>query len=265
MPVVAKTSGLPPHRMLRSFTHHFAPLGTPLLHQDNAVEIAKILLRLLGDPELGLPAIIAFDQQRLDGPTVQLLKQAAKSLGLNQDTILSYKPANLRAIDTTNIDPQSNIHQSLGKKRRKEYTRLLRRLNEAEEITFHIARTEHSILDAIEGFLTLKASGWKGRNGTALYSLKQIAAFSRQAVSALAKVNRCEIHSMKPGDKIIASLICFKINGEYFTWKTAFDERYKSYSPGVQLMLKTSELWLGQNSFLRVCHCLIEAYPEFRR
>ncbi len=250
MPVIVTKAGLPPRHMLRSFTHHFAPLGTPLLHGDNAHETAENLLRMLGDPELGFPVTIAFDQQRLDGSTVQILKLAANALGLNQNAVLSYKRAKLKAIDTTNLDPQAFIRQSLGKKKQKEYARLLRRLNEAGEVSFHVARTEDRILDAIEGFLTLEAGGWKGRSGTALYSLKQIAAFSRQAVSALAKANRCEIHSMKTGDKIIASLICFKIKGEYFTWKIAFDEVNNSYSPGVQLILKTSEYWLGQKRFI---------------
>ena len=250
MPVVATKAGLPRYQILRSFTNHFAPLGTPLIHRDNAPEIAENLLRLLGDPELGIPSTIAFDQQRLSGPTIQLLTQAADSMGLHHNTILSYQRANLQAIDTSSIDPQTFIRQSLGKKRLKEYARLLRRLDETGKITFEIARTENSILDAIEGFLTLEACGWKGRSGTALYSLKQIVAFSRQAVSALAKNNQCEIHSMKSGNKIIASLICFKTKGEYFTWKTAFDEDYNSYSPGVQIMLKASEYWLAKKSFV---------------
>ncbi len=253
MPVVATKSGIPRYRIMRSFTHHFAPLGTPLIHRDNAPEIAENLLRLLGDPELSIPAVIAFEQQRLDGPGIQILIQAAEALGLQHNTVLSYQRANLQAIDTGNMDPQTFIRRSLGKKRLKEYARLLRRLGETGEtgeITFDIARTENSILDAIEGFLTLEAGGWKGRSGTALYSLKQIAAFSRQAVSALAKANHCEIHSMKSGDKIIASLICFKTKGEYFTWKIAFDEDYNSYSPGVQIMLKATEYWLGKKAFV---------------
>ena len=249
-PVVATKSGLPSSRIVRSFTHHFAPLGTPLIHRDNTPEIAENLLRLLGDPELGIPSTIAFDQQRLNGPTVQVLMQAANALGLHHNTVLSYQRANLQALDTSSIDPQTFIRQSLGKKRLKEYARLLRRLGETGEITFDIARTEDSVLDAIEGFLTLEACGWKGRSGTALYSLKQIAAFSRQAVSALSKANHCEIHSMKSGNKIIASLICFKTKGEYFTWKIAFDEDYNSYSPGVQIMLKASEHWLGKKDFV---------------
>ena len=250
MPVVATKAGLPRNRILRSFTHHFAPLGTPLIHRDNAPEIAENLLRLIGDPELGIPSTIAFDQQRLSGPSVQVLVQAANSMGLQHNTILSYQRAKLQAIDTSSMSPQNFVRQSLGKKRLKEYARLLRRLGETNEVTFKVAHTEDSILDAIEGFLTLEACGWKGRSGTALYSLKQIAAFSRQAVSALAKANRCEIHSMKSGDKIIASLICFKTKGEYYTWKIAFDEDYNSYSPGVQIMLKATEYWLERKGFV---------------
>lgn len=249
MPLVSRRAGLPRHRVLRSFAHHFAPLGTPLLHRDYATESAENLLRLLGDPNLEVPPIIAFDQQRIAGPTVEILRQAADNLGLAHKSVLGYQRAQLCPLDVENADPQIFLKQSIGKKRHKEYARLLRRLNDKGTLSFKIARTNNDVLDAIEGFLTLEARGWKGRSGTALYSLKEIAAFSRQAISALAKVNRCEIHTMNLDNKIIAALVCFKLNGEYFTWKIAFDEDYDSFSPGVQIMLHASAHWLSLKSF----------------
>ncbi len=249
MPLVARKAGIPRHRIMHSFTHHFAPLGTPLLHKNHASEAAEVLLRLLGDPLLEIPTTIAFDQQRLNGPTVEIFKKAAENLGLKHKTALTYQRAQLCAIDSSSIDPQTFIRQSIGKKRQKEYARLLRRLSDHGIVKFEIARTNDEVLDALEGFLTLEAGGWKGRRGTALYSLKQIAAFSRQAVSTLAKSKRSEIHTLKLNNKIIASLVCFKTKGEYFTWKIAFDEDYDTYSPGVQLMLNASTNWLSQKSF----------------
>ena len=249
MPLVSKKAGMPRYRILRSFAHHFAPLGTPLLHRDNALETAEHLLRLLGDPNLKIPTTIAFDQQRMTGPSIEILKVAAENLGLKHKSAITYERAQLCAIDFDSLNPNDFLRQSVGKKRYKEYGRLLRRLKEQGDVRFNVARSENDVLDAIEGFLTLEARGWKGRSGTALYSLKQIAAFSRQAISALAKINRCEIHTMVLGKKIIAGLVVFKIKGEYFTWKIAFDEEYESYSLGVQIMLHASAQWLSRKNF----------------
>lgn len=249
MPIVRQKAGLPRHRIARSFTHHFAPLGTPLLHRDNADEAVETLLRLLSDPELDLPAFIAFDLQRLDGEVVQRLKQAAVALGLPHKIALGHKRALLKANSGAKADALPYLRNAMGAKRHREARRLLRRLGESGVVSFNIAQKPDAILDALEGFLTLEARGWKGRGGTALYSLKQIAAFSRQAVASLAAIGQCEIHTMHFEGRIIAALICFKQKGEYFAWKVAFDENFKTSSPGVQVIMQATEHWQKLKSF----------------
>jgi hypothetical protein len=187
--------------------------------------------------------------QMMDGKTVQKLKQAARILGLPHQTALNHKRAQLAPGSDGEADDQPYLRDVLGGKRYKEIKRLLRRLKERGNVTFGVARKPDEILDALEGFLTLEASGWKGRGGTALYSLKQIAAFSRQAVSSLAAGKACEIHTMRFDGKIIAALICFKRKGKYLTWKTAFDEEFSASSPGVQIVVRATEYWLGLKTF----------------
>ncbi len=249
MPVVVKKSGLPRHRYLSVFTHDFAPLGTPLLHRNNSAETAEHLLRMLGDPDLDFPQVLALDQQRLEGETIAVFLQAADRLGLEHKFALGRKRAELKWSCPEKFNPDQYLKKSLGKKRLKEYARLLRRLGEQGKVSFNIARTPIKTLDAIEDFLTLEARGWKGRGGTALYSLKQIAAFSRQAISALAEVGHCEIHTLKLDNRVIAGLVAFQTKGEFFTWKIAFDEDFAAYSPGVQIMLNASQEWLGHAKF----------------
>jgi len=248
MPLVRQKAGLPRHRIARSFTHHFAPLGTPLLHRDNADETVETLLRLLSDPQLDLPTSIAFDMQRLDGEVVQRLKRAAVGLGLPHKIALGHKRALLKASSDAK-DDVPYLRNAMGAKRYREARRLLRRLGESGAVSFKIAQKPDAILDALEGFLTLEARGWKGRGGTALYSLKQIAAFSRQAVASLAAIGQCEIHTMHFNGRIIAALICFKQKGEYFAWKVAFDENFKTSSPGVQVIMRATEHWQKLKSF----------------
>ncbi len=251
MPLAQQRVGIPRRLVAHCFTHHFAPLGTPLLHHDNKDETIETLLRLLGDPALELPDVISFEQQRMGGKTVELLQQAAIRLGLACESTLVMPRAMLLAQGTNADDDMPYLRESMGAKRYRDYNRLLRRLEKSGKVTFEVARKPDAVLDALEGFLSLEARGWKGRGGTALYSLKQIAAFSRQAVSSLAAIDACEIHGMLFDGKIISSLICFKQKGEIFTWKIAFDEEFKIHSPGVQLMSRATMHWLAQKSFKR--------------
>jgi hypothetical protein len=249
MPLARQKGGLPRHQLASSFTHHFAPLGTPLLHRDNADETVETLLRLLGDPELELPGVLSFDLQRMDGEVIQKLKQAAVKLGLPHRTTLQHLRAKLIAGPVPAIKTSPYLRDAMGAKRYRDAHRQLRRLGERGKVSFEVARKPEAVLDALEGFLTLEARGWKGRGGTALYSLKQIAAFSRQAVASLAAVGQCEIHTMHFQGRIIAALICFKQKGTYFAWKVAFDETFKTASPGVQIIMRATEHWRKLKTF----------------
>ena len=244
MPIIDQRAGFPRCRFTRCFTHHFAPLGTPLLHQENAGESVETLLRMLADPALKLAPVLCLDQQRTACKTIHLLEQAARTLGL-PTAYLSRHRRGVLAPAANQLTGDSYLRQSMTPKRHREYRRLLRRLKETGDVSFEVIHAPRAILDAVETFLTIEASGWKGRSGTALSSHKQIAAFSRQAISSLAEKNRCEIHTMSFNKRMIAALVCFKSGDELFAWKMAFDEEFKHYSPGVQLLMHATEHWLG--------------------
>ena len=59
------------------------------------------------------------------------------------------------------------------------------------------------------------------------------AAFAREAVHGLAEQDLCRIHSLTLDGKLIASLIVFVEAGVAYTWKTAYDENYAAFSPGI--------------------------------
>ncbi len=249
MPVTVQKAGLPRRRLLKNYTHHFAPLGTPLLHRENTGESMETLLRLLGDPALELPKVLVLDWQRMDGAVVGLLRQAATRLGLQFESALVHQRALLAPDRQEKPEDEPYIRAAMGKKRFRESRRQLRKLQELGAVSFEVATRSDEVLNAVEGFLTLEARGWKGRSGTALYSLKQIAAFSRQAVSSLAAEGRCTIYTMKLDGHILASLICFNSSGEYYSWKTAFDEEYRNFSPGVQILIRATGHMLSLSKF----------------
>ncbi|MGI9365711.1 MAG: GNAT family N-acetyltransferase [Rhizobiaceae bacterium] len=246
MPVSLNKVGFPARLVLQPLANDYMPLGTPLIDRGCAGEAAETLLRLLGDPELKLPGVIDFIWQRQDSKFFAVLENAISNLGLVSENIHAFDRAALVAYP----DQASSGEPILNKKRMRELARQLKKLNEIGKTEFECARTETAILNAIEGFVTLEMSGWKGRRGTALYNQKNIAAFSRQIVAGLAASSSCEIHSLKLDGRPIASLIFFGRKGRLVSWKMAFDEKLFAYSPGMQVMVKATQTLLQRKSFI---------------
>lgn len=246
MPARLNKVGFPSRKVLEPLANQFMPLGTPMIDRDCGDEAVETLLRLLADTILRLPKVVDFTWQRDDSKSQVMLERAAANLGLPTQKNATFQRAALFPHAAKDEEPRP----TLSKKRVRELARQLRKLNELGPTKFECARSSNSVLDAIEGFLTLELKGWKGRKGTALYNHKKIAAFSRQIVFELASKNQCEIYSLKQNDKPIASLIMLGRNGRLVPWKMAFDEKLSAYSPGMQVMLNATEILRKRKKFV---------------
>src|SRR5207237_2342580 len=100
-----------------------------------------------------------------------------------------------------------------------------------------VARTPTEVTAALELFLALEASGWKGRRGTALSQDAGDAAFIRRAAVALAERGQCEIVTLRAGTTAIAAGIVPRHRDRAFYFKIGVDEAFAKLSPGVQLTL----------------------------
>ena len=101
-----------------------------------------------------------------------------------------------------------------------------------------MARSPHEISSAIETFLRLEASGWKGKRGTALVQVEGDATFIRRATGALAESGQCEIATLRAAETPVASGIVLRHQRRAFFFKLGIDERFAKFSPGVQLALE---------------------------
>src|SRR5690606_30883024 len=111
------------------------------------------------------------------------------------------------------------------------------------------------IRHGIETFLTLEASGWKGRERTAMAADRYRAAFAREAVHRLAERDLCRIHTLLLDEKPIASLVVFVESGMAYTWKTAYDEDYAAFSPGTLLMIEVTKSHLEDPNIMATDSC----------
>jgi hypothetical protein len=168
----------------------------------------------------------------LDGATMKAFN-AVLGKGLRA-RILQW---HLRASLDATRDADELLHEAVSGKKLKELRRQRHRLAEHGQVRFDVARSKQAVEAALETFLTLEASGWKGQRGTALAQVEGDVAFIRRAMPALAETRNCEIVTLRAGDTPVASGIVLRHQTRAFYFKIGVDERFAKFSPGVQLTL----------------------------
>jgi CelD/BcsL family acetyltransferase involved in cellulose biosynthesis len=210
--------------------HPYGTLCTPPLDRDATEKAVNELMRQAR--QAGAHALVLRDMS-LDGAAMKAFENVMQRDGLRSHVLTSYQRASL---DATR-DAETLLHDALGPKKLKELRRQRNRLAEHGAVEFTVARTADEVTAAIEIFLKLEASGWKGARGTALAQNDGDISFIRRATAALAAAGQCEIVTLRAGETPIAAGIVLRHQDRAFFFKLGIDERFAKFSPGVQLTL----------------------------
>ena len=209
----------------------YGTLCTPLLDRGLAEEAVTGIMQQAR--QAGAHALI-FRAIPLDGAAMRAFTEVLRRGGM-QPTVLQ---SHVRACLDATGDADDRLREALGAKKLKELRRQRNRLAEQGAVAFEVARTPAEMATAVETFLTLEASGWKGQRGTALSQDDGDAAFVRRATSALAETGQCEIVTLRAGEAPVATAIVLRHQDRAFYFKLGVDERFAKFSPGVQLTLE---------------------------
>jgi hypothetical protein len=208
----------------------YGTLCTPLLDRGLAEEAAK---GLLNEARIaGAHALILRDVS-LSGAAMKAFTQVLRQDGLQPIILHSH----LRACLDARRDADEVLRDALSAKKLKELRRQRNRLAEHGAVRFEVARSPTDVSRAIEVFLALESSGWKGERGTALRQDEGDASFIRRATRGLAETGQCEIATMHAGDTPVAAAVVLRHQDRAFYFKLGIDERFAKFSPGVQLTL----------------------------
>ena len=138
-----------------------------------------------------------------------------------------------RAMLASDLSPEDYFAASLSGKKRKELRRQSARLAELGKVGFVRTRDDAGLARWIAEFLALEHLGWKGSNGSAIASHQSTAGMFKEALFGAASRGRLERLTLTLDGQPIAMLANFIASPGAFAYKTAFDERYARYSPGV--------------------------------
>ena len=209
----------------------YGTLCTPLLDRDMAEEAVSNIMEQAR--RAGAHALI-FRATSLDGAAMKAFADVLHRSGMQPVVLQSH----VRACLDATCDADEMLRDALGAKKLKDLRRQRNRLAEHGAVNFDVARTPADVAAAIETFLMLEASGWKGQRGTALSQDDGDAAFVLRATSAMAETGQCEIVTLRAGETPVAAAIVLRHQDRAFYFKLGVDERFAKYSPGVQLTLE---------------------------
>jgi CelD/BcsL family acetyltransferase involved in cellulose biosynthesis len=239
-----------PVRVLAAPAAPYGYLATPVIDRsclDDA--LSAMLVRLAADPRL--PKIIALDAMATDTPTMQALGRVLALRG----TVPFILAEGRRPKLASSLDGKTYLEKTLSSGSRKKLRQHRRRLGETGALTSTTASEPAAVRSAFEKFLALEAAGWKGRAGTALFCDDRNAAFVRAAVGALAERGCASIHTLHLNGKPVSMQIVARCGRTAFTWKTAYDEAFHDFSPGMLLLEDYTAAFLADPNVAQVDSC----------
>lgn len=242
-----------PH--LATWLHANCFLGAPLVSAGAEPAFWRALFAW-ADRHAGAALFLHLAAMPLEGA----LADALRAVGVEQGRRVALVHREERAMLASPLDADAYLVQALNGKKRKELRRQHTRLAEQGVLTVVRRDDEAGLASWIERFLALEAQGWKGRAGSALASAPQTAGLFRAALSDAGRRGRLQRLSLELDGEPIAMLANLIALPGAFSFKTAFDERFARFSPGVLLQLENLAL-LGQPEIAWCDSCAAADHP----
>ncbi|WAT18839.1 GNAT family N-acetyltransferase [Aurantiacibacter sp. MUD11] len=242
-----------PH--LRNWVHPNCFLGLPLVARGFERQFWRALFKYC-DANPGTSLFLHLMQVPANGPLHEALVQV-----LAQDK----RPAATvhreeRAMLASTASPEEYLEGSLSAKKRKELRRQHRRLSDEGKLTFERLTDYTDIAVWTREFLSLEARGWKGNAGSAMDSDGATSSLFTYAIAGAAARGRLERLSLRLDGKPIAMLANFLTPPGAYAYKTAFDEAYSRFSPGV-LLQRENLAMLDRADIEWIDSCAAEDHP----
>lgn len=219
-----KFRGLPA-TTLTSWRHSAYLLCTPLVRAGRAVECLQALFAWL--PTEG--AIAEFRYLPCDGGFHSALADATRTFACSVVPTAGFSRALLRK----SADAESYMQASMSGQLRRQLRRNERRLGERSGFAYRVIGPGGDIGAEIERFLLLEASGWKGQAGGALASSDAGRRFGREVLGEAHRRGRLHVVGIDCDGRPVARRVTILAGEGSYAFRTAYDEAYAAYSPGV--------------------------------
>lgn len=240
---------------VQNWLNHNAFLGAPLLRKGDGQTFWMALLEAL-DLTASNALFLHLSGLDCDGPLVDALALACAGKRRQFARVHSEE----RALLQHGLSPAAYLETHMRGKKRKELRRQQNRLSELGTLAFERSDGAMLLDDWIDEFLALERRGWKGANGSALDCADGTRKLFRSALHGAAAEGKLELLALRLDGRAIAMLVTFLAPPGAFSFKTAFDEDYARYSPGVLLQIHNLAL-LDREGIAWCDSCAAQDHP----
>ena len=204
----------------------------PVLDRDHAAEAARALMRyLLASRDL--PHCLLLPLLPLDGACYAALAEACRQTGSAISTYERWvRPVMIPRPDD---NFEAYLRRTLGSSYKKRMQQF-RQVGKQGALTLRRSRGR-SALEALDAFLTLEASGWKGEAGTAIACLPADNAYIRRLAELCAADDSLLIDTLLHDGRAIAMGLLIESGNRRHFLKIAYDEIQGRHSPGRTLAI----------------------------
>jgi CelD/BcsL family acetyltransferase involved in cellulose biosynthesis len=242
--------------VLVGWTHAYAPLGTPLVEREAAEPVITAwLAHLAADP--ALPGLLLLPFLPEDGSFAAALGTILRRTGMPSADFNRHH----RALFAPYGDRALYLERALGSRRQKELRRIGRRLTDLGAVLFTAATEPDAVAAAVEDYLALEASGWKGKAGTAAAAHDDIRSFMTKALCGLSATGQVVVNRLLVDGYAIAATIRLRSGDAAWFWKIAYDETFARYSPGVMLTVAVTEQLVDDATIAQADSCATADHP----
>jgi CelD/BcsL family acetyltransferase involved in cellulose biosynthesis len=228
--------GLFPFRRIPRFKHLPAPtltswrhsaylLCTPLVHASSAVECLRAVLYWA----TANASLLELRYVPRDGAFDAALEEALIGADCRVLPVAQFD----RALLCKAASAEAYMESAMSGQLRRHLRRSEKKLREAHGVRYISIRPGDAIGDEIDTFLALEASGWKGQAGGALAASEETLRFGREILEEAHRRGRLHMVGIDCDARPVARR-CSLLAGEgAYAFRTAYDEDFASYSPGV--------------------------------
>src|SRR5262245_10398236 len=144
----------------------------------------------------------------------------------------------MRPLFRPTADVDTYLCAALSAKHRKMIRRQERQLSEVGRLEYDALTPDDDVAVRIEEFLRLEASGWKGRESSAIASNESDRSYFESIAKEAFRRGRLSMLALRLDGSPIAYKCDFIAERGLFTFRIAFDESYARNSPGMLLEIE---------------------------
>ncbi len=207
--------------------HELASLDAAVDREVDCQALRSALVAFLTS-QTALPWQVMFCRKVLGESHVATLIDAATELAPIREEV--------GGCDMIAVRPDQDILQALPRKTRHNLRNRRRKLDGLGEAEFVTSSALPELADAFEAFLSVEASGWKGRDGTAIRLIPEVRSFFDDVMRRFASREACDIHLLQVDGKPLAAQFCLRTGETAHILKIGYDESFAQIAPGNLLL-----------------------------